>query len=134
VQILEETQKAFGFISKESIGHIADFLSISRQQVVESAAFYPLFRTEPPARFRIALCRGETCSRKGSDEMRDLIERELHITDGETTTDGKFSLEMVPCRGMCSEAPTVSVNDQVLTIPSAEDLVSHLRSLASEKP
>jgi len=133
VQILEETQKVFGYISKESIGHIADFLGITREQVVESAAFYPLFRTEPPARFRIGLCRGETCSRKGSVEMRDLVERELHITDGETTADGKFSLEMVPCRGMCSEAPTVSVNDHVLGIRSTEDFASHLRSLADEK-
>jgi redox-sensing transcriptional repressor len=133
VQILEETQKVFGYISKESIGHIADFLGITREQVVESAAFYPLFRTEPLARFRIALCRGETCSRKGSGEMRDLVERELHITDGETTADGMFSLEMVPCRGMCSEAPTVSVNDHVLGIRSAEDFASHLRSLADEK-
>ena len=133
VQILEETQKVFGYISKESIGHIAVFLGITREQVVESAAFYPLFRTEPPARFRIGLCRGETCSRKGSVEMRDLVERELHITDGETTADGKFSLEMVPCRGMCSEAPTVSVNDHVLGIRSTEDFASHLRSLADEK-
>jgi len=133
VQILEETQKVFGYISKESIGHVSDFLGITREQVVESAAFYPLFRTEPPARFRIGLCRGETCSRKGSVEIRELIERELHITDGETTADGKFSLEMVPCRGMCTDAPTVSVNDHVLGIRSAEDFASHLRSLADEK-
>jgi NADH:ubiquinone oxidoreductase subunit E len=132
VQILEETQKAFGYISKESIGHIADFLNITREQVVESAAFYPLFRTEPAARFRIALCRGETCSRKGSEDLREVIERELHITDGETTADGKFSLEMVPCRGMCAEAPNVSVNDRPIAVKLPEDLASHLRSLADE--
>jgi redox-sensing transcriptional repressor len=130
VQILEETQKAFGYISKPSIGHIADFLSVSREQVVESAAFYPLFRMEPPARFRIALCRGETCSRKGSDDLREVVERELHIMDGETTPDGKFSLEMVPCRGLCTEAPNVSVNDIALTAKSPEELASHLRALA----
>jgi redox-sensing transcriptional repressor len=133
VQILEETQKAFGYISRESIGHIADYMNISREQVVESAAFYPLFRTEPPARFRIAICRGETCSRKGSDDFRDVIERELHITDGETTADGKFNLEMVPCRGLCAEAPTVSVNDRIVAVRTAEDLAAHLRSLAEEK-
>ncbi len=130
VQILEETQKVFGYISRESIGHIADFLSISPAQVVEAAAFYPLFRTEPPARYRLALCRGETCSRKGSDDLREVIERELHITDGETTADGKFSLEMVPCRGMCTEAPNVIVNDRVVPVKSAEELASHLRTLA----
>jgi redox-sensing transcriptional repressor len=131
VQILEETQKAFGWISRESIGHIADFLSITREQVVEAAAFYPLFRTEPPARYRISICRGETCSRKGSDDLREVIARELHITDGETTPDGLFSLEMVPCRGMCSEAPNVAVNDRPLSAKSAEELAAHLKVLGA---
>jgi NADH-quinone oxidoreductase subunit E len=130
VQILEETQKAFGWISRESIGHIADFLSITREQVVEAAAFYPLFRTEQPARYRIALCRGETCSRKGSNDLREIIARELRITDGETTPDGMFSLEMVPCRGMCAEAPNVSVNDSALAVKTPEDLAAHLKTLA----
>jgi redox-sensing transcriptional repressor len=134
VQILQETQNTFGYISRESIGHIADFLNISREQIVESAAFYPLFRSEPPARHRIALCRGETCSRKGSEDLREVIERELHITDGETTADGMFSLELVPCRGMCAEAPNVSVNDRSVPAKTAEDFASHLHSLAGGKP
>ncbi len=133
VQILEETQRAFGYISRESIGHIADYLNISREQVVEAAAFYPLFRTEPPARYRISVCRGETCSRKGSDALRELVERELHITDGETTPDGLFSLELVPCRGLCSESPNVLVNDVSIPAKTPEDLSRHLKSLAQDK-
>jgi len=134
VQILEDTQKAFGYISRESIGHIADFLNISREQVVEAASFYPLFRTEPPARYRISVCRGETCSRKGSDELRELIERDLRITDGETTPDGLFSLEMVPCRGLDSESPHVLVNDLPIPAKTPEEVSAHLRSLANGKP
>ncbi|HTO23368.1 MAG TPA: redox-sensing transcriptional repressor Rex [Spirochaetia bacterium] len=133
VQILEETQHAFGYISRDSIGHIADFLNISREQVVEAAAFYPLFRTEPPARFRISLCRGESCSRKGSDSLRELVERELHIADGETTSDGRFSLEMVPCRGLCSESPNVLINDQSIPAKTPEDLGRYLRGLGGGK-
>ena len=133
VQILEETQKAFGYISRESIGHIADFLSITREQVVEAAAFYPLFRTEPPARYRISVCRGEACSRKGSTELREVIERELRITDGETTPDGLFSLEMVPCLGISNEAPVVLVNDVVISAKTPEELSRHLRSLPNGK-
>jgi NADH:ubiquinone oxidoreductase subunit E len=134
VQILEETQKVFSYISRESIGHIADFLNISREQVIEAAAFYPLFRTDPPARYRIALCRGETCSRKGSDGLREVVERELHIADGETTPDGMFSLEIVPCRGMCTESPNALVNDVPIPVKSAGDFSAHLRSLARETP
>jgi len=134
VQILEETQKAFGWISREAIGHIADYLNISREQVVEAAAFYPLFRTEAPARYRISLCRGETCSRRGTEQLRELVERELRITDGETTPDGMYSLEMVPCRGMCSEAPTAGVNDLVVPVKTAAELSAYLRSLENRKP
>jgi len=133
VQILEETQRAFGYISRESIGHIADFLNISREQVVEAAAFYPLFRTEPPARYRISICRGETCSRKGSDALRELVERELHITDGESTSDGLFSLELVPCRGLCSESPNVLINDLSVPAKTPDELGRHLRALATGK-
>ncbi len=129
VQILEDTQKAFGYISRESIGHIADFLSISREQVLESAAFYPLFKTEPPARYRIAICRGESCTRKGAQDLRESIERELRISDGETTPDGMFSLELIPCRGMCAEAPNVTVNDKILPMKNGDELVAYLRGL-----
>ncbi len=131
VQILEDTQKAFGYLSRESIGYIADYLNIARERVVESAAFYPVFRTEPPARFRISLCWGETCSRKGSDKLLEAIAHELHIADGETSADGLFSLEIAPCRGMCSEAPVVSVNDKVLKVKSADDLIAQLRAIAA---
>jgi redox-sensing transcriptional repressor len=134
VQILEEAQRAFGWLSRESIGHIADYLNLTREQVLETAAFYPLFRTEPPARYRISVCRGETCSRKGSESLRDLVERELHITDGETTPDGMFSLEIVPCRGMCSEAPNVCLNDTVIPAKNPPELAAYLRSLSDRRP
>ena len=60
--------------------------------------------------------------------------RELHITDGETTVDGMFSLEMVPCRGRCAEAPNVIVNDLPLAAKSPEDLAAHLKTLAAGTP
>jgi redox-sensing transcriptional repressor len=131
VQILEDTQKSFGYLSRESIGYIADYLNIARERVVESAAFYPVFRTEPPARFRISLCRGESCSRKGSASLLEAIAHELHIADGETSEDGMFSLELAPCRGMCAEGPIVSVNDKVLKVKTGDELIAQLRAIAA---
>jgi redox-sensing transcriptional repressor len=130
VQILEDAQKTFGYISRESLESIADFLNIPTERVVEVAAFYPVFRTEPVARYRIALCKGENCARKDSEALREAISRELHISDGETTSDGLFSLELVPCRGMCSQAPVVSVNDDVIPAGSPDELIARLRAFA----
>jgi redox-sensing transcriptional repressor len=129
VQILEDTQKAFGYLSKEAIGHVADFLSMTREKVVEAAAFYPVFRMEPIARYRICVCKGESCSRKGSADLIDAIAQQLKISDGETTADGLFSLETTPCQGMCAESPIISVNDKVETGVTREGLVARLRSL-----
>jgi redox-sensing transcriptional repressor len=126
VQILEDAQKAFGWLSRDVIGHVADFLSVSRERVVEAAAFYPVFRTEPPARFRIAMCRGESCTRKGSGDLVEAVARELHVSDGESSPDGMFSLETVPCQGLCSESPIVSVNDRLLKVSSPDDLIQQL--------
>ena len=126
VPIMEEAQRSFGYLSRDVIGHIANFLSVSRERVVEAAAFYPVFRTEPPARLRIAVCRGESCSRKGSAELVEAIARDLRVADGETSADGMFSLETVPCRGLCSESPVVSVNDQLVAVASPEELVAQL--------
>ncbi len=131
VQILEDTQKVFGYISRDTIGHISDFLNVSRESVVETASFYPVFHMDPPARYRIALCKGESCSRKGAVEFLEAVARDLRIGDGETTPDGMFSLELVPCRGICGDAPTVSVNDKVLNVKTAEELARSLRSLAA---
>ena len=129
VQILEDTQKAFGYLSHEAVGHIADFLNVAREKVVEAAAFYPVFRTEPLARFRVAVCKGETCARKGSGDLLQVLARELGVGYGETTADGLFFIETVPCRGLCAEAPVVCINDEVLSILSPEDLAKRIQAL-----
>ena len=134
VQIMEDTQKAFGYLSREALGHIADFLNISLERVVEAAAFYPVFRMAPPARFRLAICRGESCSRHGSAELLAALVHELKIADGETSPDGIFSLEVVPCRGICSDGPTITVNDEPLKAKSPEELLLQVRALDSSHP
>lgn len=132
VQILEDTQKAFGHIPREAAGAIADFLNIPAEKVIETAAFYPVFRLEPLARFRVAVCRGENCTKGGSLALLDAVSRELGISDGETTADGSFSLETTPCRGMCSQSPVVTVNDAEVRFSGVEELLRHLRSLRAD--
>jgi redox-sensing transcriptional repressor len=133
VRILEDTQKTFGYLSQDSIGYIADFLNITREKVLEAAAFYPMFRTDPPARYRIALCRGEECTKNGSQELLEAIGRTLSISSGETTPDGLFSLETVPCQGRHANGPVVSINGRFLDVKTGDELARELRSLLSAK-
>jgi redox-sensing transcriptional repressor len=129
VPILEQTQASFGYIPREAIEHIASFLGVSREHVSEVVAFYPVFRLDPPARFRVSVCRGETCAKKGSEEIRDAISRELSLCPGETTPDGAFSLETVPCMGLCTTAPNVCLNDRRLSSQPPEELARRLSKL-----
>jgi len=133
VRILEETQKSYGYLPREAVGHIADFLGLTREKVQETAAFYPVFRLEPPARFRIVVCGGENCTRKGSRDLVEAVARELKIGVGETSADGAFSLETVPCRGLCSTAPNVSINDRLIAIHTADELLEHLKQLSPDR-
>jgi redox-sensing transcriptional repressor len=130
VQILEDAQRLFGYLSRETVGHVADYLNVTREQVLESAAFYPVFRMEPPAQYRISVCRGESCGRKGAATIFDSIAHELHIVDGETSPDGRFRLEAVPCQGRCSDGPTVTINDQVVPAADPRGLIAHIQELA----
>ena len=131
VRIMEDAQRSFGYLSPEAVGYIADFLNITREKVLETAAFYPMFRTDPPARYRISLCRGETCTKNGSQELLEAIGKTLSISSGEATPDGMFSLETVPCRGMCAHGPMVSINDRILEVKNGEELAHELRVLTS---
>ena len=133
VRILEETQKGYGYLPRDAVGHIADFLGLTREKVQETAAFYPVFRMEPPARFRIVVCNGENCVRKGSRDLVESIARELKIGVGETSGDGAFSLETVPCRGLCSTAPNVTINDKLVGVHTPEELLEHLRQLSPDR-
>jgi len=132
VRIMEDAQRTFGYLSQDAIGHIADFLNITREKVLETAAFYPMFRTEPPARYRISLCRGETCTKNGSQELLEAIGKTISISSGEASPDGMFSLETVPCRGMCAHGPIVSINDRILDVKTGDELARELRSLMSQ--
>jgi len=132
VRIMEDTQRVFGFLSQDAVGYIADFLNITRDKVLETAAFYPMFHTEPPARYRISLCRGETCTKNGSQNLLEAIGKTLSISSGEATPDGMFSLETVPCRGMCAHGPIVSINDRILDVKNGDDLARELRALMSQ--
>jgi redox-sensing transcriptional repressor len=130
VQILEDAQRLFGHLSRETVGYVADYLNVTREQVLESAAFYPVFRLEPPALYRISVCRGESCGRKGATAIFDAIAHELHIADGESSPDGRFRLEAVPCQGRCSDGPTVIINDQVIPAADRHGLIAHIQELA----
>ena len=110
ISILQEVQEEYGYLSRDSINRISEYLSLPSSKIFGVATFYNQFKLNAPGRIQIAMCRGTACHVKGSLNLLDTCRQLLGIEVGETTKDGLFSLETVACLGCCSIAPAMMVN------------------------
>jgi NADH-quinone oxidoreductase subunit E len=113
IPLLQRVQEKHGYISEEAIGQISRFLKISENQIYGVASFYSQFRFAAPGRNSIKVCLGTACHVQGGQILLDAVERELDISPGETTVDGRFDLHRVACLGCCALAPVVQINDDI---------------------
>lgn len=130
IPILQKVQEQCGFLSEISMREIARFTKVPVSRVYGVATFYAQFRFKPKGENHIMLCRGTACHVKGAARILEEIEKHLHLKEGQTSEDEKFSLESVACIGACSLAPCIMVNDKVeanLTPDKVEKLFGHLQ-------
>lgn len=113
IPLLQRVQEQHGFISEEAVEHISRFLKISGNQIYGVASFYSQFRFTVPGRNSIKVCLGTACHVRSGQILLDAVERELDISPGETTVDGRFDLQRVACLGCCALAPVVQINDDI---------------------
>ena len=99
VQILHAFVERYGFIGDDGIRQIAGELNLSRAEVHGVVSFYHDFRTTPPGRHTIKICQSEACQAMGSRELTAHALSRLGVGIGETTADGRISLEPVYCTG-----------------------------------
>lgn len=110
IPLLQEIQEHFGYIPPEAIEPIAEAMELFPSQVQGVITFYAGFSLAPKGKYVIKICRGTACHVKGSKSILGMMKKELHIYEGETTPDYRFSLETVACLGACALAPTMMVN------------------------
>ena len=82
-----------GYISKEIIHYLANYLSVSEIDIYEVATFYTMFNTKPVGRNTIAVCNNVSCMLRGSDKILSHIEKKLNIKVGQSSADNKFYLK-----------------------------------------
>jgi len=112
IPILQDVQESQGYLSRESIRAIGQYLSLPSAKVYGVATFYNQFRFSPLGKYHILVCRGTACHVKESSNVLAAISQTLNIQPGQTTRDGLFSLEVVACIGACGLAPLISVNNE----------------------
>lgn len=111
--MLEEVQRRYFRISPYAMQVIAHLLDIHPVEVHSVISFYSFFNAEPQGQFVIRLCRTISCQMFGKEQVARQLENDLNIKFGETTPDGKFSLEWANCLGMCDQGPAMLVNNEV---------------------
>jgi NADH:ubiquinone oxidoreductase subunit E len=110
IPILQELQQAHGYLTQEAILAVGAHVGLPANKVYGVAMFYRQFRFHPAGRYQIRVCRGTSCHVNRSVAVLGAVQRALGIRPGQTTSDGLFSLEVVPCLGSCGHAPVMAVN------------------------
>lgn len=111
--VLHSVQEKLGFVPSESVPMLAQSLNLSRAEIQGVIGFYHDFRTSPAGEHLVQLCRAEACQAMGSRDLELHAKQRLGIDFGETTEDGRFTLEPVYCLGNCACAPSVRINDGI---------------------
>ncbi|HKO22388.1 MAG TPA: NADH-quinone oxidoreductase subunit NuoE [Candidatus Eisenbacteria bacterium] len=111
IPALHVAQGDQGWLSEETQREVAGLLEVSAQEVRGVVSFYTMFLQKPAGKYLLQVCRNLSCSLRGGHRLTKQIEDKLQIKQGETTTDGKFTLIEVECLGSCGTAPVMMVND-----------------------
>ena len=109
--ILQDLQHEHHFIPREALQSVASHLALPLAKLYGIATFYKALSLVPKGDTVIKVCDGTACHIRSSLILVDEIEQLLHIGPGETTADGRYSLETVNCLGSCAIAPVMVVND-----------------------
>jgi formate dehydrogenase subunit gamma len=111
--ILHAVQDRLGYVPESGVPIIADVLNLSRAEVHGVLTFYHFFRTKPPGKRTLYVCRAEACQSMGSRDLEAYARTKLGVEFHEATADGRFSLEPVYCLGNCACSPAVMVDETV---------------------
>ena len=113
IPLLQEIQEKYGYLSQDALSTLAEEIKVSENEIFGVATFYAQFKFKKPGLHQVKVCLGTACHVRGGAGIMESVERELGIHPGDTTADGKFSLERVACMGCCALAPVIVVDEKV---------------------
>ncbi|OBJ99644.1 NADH-quinone oxidoreductase subunit E [Mycolicibacterium fortuitum] len=128
--LLHLVQAEDGCLTAAGIAFCAGLLDLTDAEVTAVATFYSMYRRTPTGDYLVGVCTNTLCAIMGGDAILDALQEHLDIHAGETTADGRVTLEHIECNAACDYAPVVMVNWEFYdnqTPSSARDLVDGLR-------
>ncbi|MCI8272647.1 MAG: NADH-quinone oxidoreductase subunit NuoE [Clostridia bacterium] len=133
IQMLNEVQEHYGYIPMNVQKVLSEFLNVPMAEIYGVVTFYSRFTLKPKGKNNIAVCLGTACYVKGSQKIMDRLKERLKIESGETTKDGKFSIEETRCVGACGLAPVFTVNGEVYGKATVQKLDQVLDELEKQE-
>jgi NADH-quinone oxidoreductase subunit E len=110
IPLLHLAQEQDGHVTDDAMEHIAELVDVTPAEVLGTCSFYEMFKREPVGDYVVNVCTNISCMLLGGEELLHHLEQRLGIKAGDTTPDGKFTLEDVECIAACTEAPCLQVN------------------------
>ncbi len=129
IPILNEVQMKYGYIPKTAQQKISEYLNIPMAEVYGVITFYSRFTLKPKGKYAISVCLGTACFVKGSEKIMERLKQRLNIEEGQTTPDGKFSIDATRCVGACGIAPVFTINGEVYgkaTVKMLDEVLDNL--------
>lgn len=111
IPLLQEAQDAYGYLDERIMRELARGAGYQLSQLYGVATFFAQFRLKPIGEHLIKVCHGTACHVAGATQITDELCNQLGVKEGDTTEDGKFTLESVMCLGACALAPIMVVGD-----------------------
>ena len=120
-----------GYVTKEIMHELAEYLSVSEIDIYEVATFYTIINTKPIGRNIIAVCNNVSCMLRGSDKILSHIEKKLNIKVGESTADNKIYLkDEIECLAACNGAPMMQINHknyENISLEQVDKIIENLK-------
>ncbi len=129
LEALQDIQEREGYISDENMQKLAQEFNLHPVEVYSVVSFYSFLSTKKKGAHVIRISNCQPCKMKGSDEIVQAFEKVLGIKCGETTPDGKYTLEKTSCIGMCDKAPAIMVDGNLLGPVAVQDIKNILNQI-----
>lgn len=128
--VLHMLQHEYGWLPKQALIEVAEFLELTPGDVLDTASFYEEYWLEPKGKHTIAVCRSIACEACGHTKITQAIKDKLGIDLHETTDDGQFTLIELECMGACGEAPVALLDEHLCKYVTPESILERIDTIS----
>ena len=127
MRVLQGAQEIYGYLPVEVQRTISIGLEVPMAEIYGVATFYAQFALNPKGKIAVAVCLGTACYVKGAGDLINKVTEIIGIEAGQTSPDGKYSLDATRCIGACGLAPVLTINEDVygrLAVGDVKDILA----------